>query len=279
MSKVTTKSKAKKKPATKSKKKAVPPAIEIKGVTKSFGTKHVLRGADLIVPKGKSLVVIGGSGTGKSVMLKCILGLIAPDSGSVKIDGQEAIDMPTSERDGLMHKFGMLFQGAALFDSLSIWENIAFGLVQGRGMDKAEAREVAIEKLQAVGLKSEVADLYPAELSGGMQKRVGLARAIAANPEVIFFDEPTTGLDPIMADVINDLIVKSVKELGATALSITHDMGSVRKIADEVALIHEGQIIWHGDVKDLDKSGNPYVEQFIHGRATGPITKHAGMVH
>lgn len=265
--------------ATKTKtksKKALKPAIAIKGVKKSFGTKEVLRGADLIVPKGKSVVVIGGSGTGKSVMLKCILGLIEPDSGSIKIDGKETIAMNNHDRDQVMQKFGMLFQGAALFDSLKIWENIAFGLVQGRGMNKKEARDIAVDKLGAVGLKADVADLYPAELSGGMQKRVGLARAIVANPEIIFFDEPTTGLDPIMADVINDLIVKSVKELGATALSITHDMASVRKIADEVALIHEGEIIWHGDVKKLDKSGNDYVDQFINGRADGPITKHAG---
>lgn len=269
MSKATQKTKAKPK-------KSATPAIEIKGVKKAFGNKEVLRGADLIVPKGKSVVVIGGSGTGKSVMLKSILGLVDPDAGSIKIDGQETIGMKANERDDVMRKFGMLFQGAALFDSMKIWENIAFGLVQGRGMNKSEAKDIAIEKLGAVGLKAEVAELYPAELSGGMQKRVGLARAIAAKPEIIFFDEPTTGLDPIMADVINDLIVKSVKELGATALSITHDMASVRKIADEVALIHEGEIIWHGDVKDLDRSGNAYVDQFIYGRATGPITKHAG---
>lgn len=248
--------------------------ISLKGVHKAFGSNAVLNGVDLDVKTGKSLVVIGGSGTGKSVMLKSVLGIIAPDSGSITIDGQETTGIRSSERDQLMQKFGMLFQGAALFDSLKVWENVAFGLIQGRGMNKKQAREIAIEKLKAVGLRPEVGNQLPAELSGGMQKRVGLARAIATNPEILFFDEPTTGLDPIMADVINNLIVDCVKELGATALSITHDMGSVRKIADEVAMIYGGKIIWQGSVQDMDNSGNPYVEQFIHGRATGPITKH-----
>jgi phospholipid/cholesterol/gamma-HCH transport system ATP-binding protein len=248
--------------------------IALHGVTKTFGSSNrVLQGVDLEVKKGKSLVIIGGSGTGKSVTLKCVLGLIHPDSGSIKIDGQETVGISANERDALMRKFGMLFQGAALFDSLKVWENVAFGLIQGRGMNRKEAYDIAMEKIEAVGLRPEVGHQLPAELSGGMQKRVGLARAIAANPEIIFFDEPTTGLDPIMADVINNLIVKCVKNLGATALSITHDMASVRKIADEVAMIYEGKIIWHGAVKDLDHSGNPYVDQFIHGRAEGPITK------
>lgn len=248
------------------------PKLKLSGVTKSFGAKHVLQGIDLEIPRGKSLVVIGGSGTGKSVMIKSVLGLIAPDSGSIQVDGQETAGIDARARDQLMRKFGMLFQGGALFDSMKIWENIAFGLVQGRGMSRAEARPIAIEKLEAVGMDKSVAELYPAELSGGMQKRVSLARAIATNPEIIFFDEPTTGLDPIMADVINDLIVKCVRELGATALSITHDMASARKIADHVAMIYQGRIIWHGPVDRLDHSGNPYVEQFIHGRAAGPIT-------
>lgn len=249
------------------------PKIKLTGVKKAFGNNHILRGVDLEVPAGKSLVVIGGSGTGKSVTLKCILGLLKPDAGTIKIDGQDITNISAKERDQLMLKFGMLFQGAALFDSIKIWENVAFGLIQGRRMNRKEAREIAIEKIKAVGLKPEVADLYPAELSGGMQKRVGLARAVATSPEIIFFDEPTTGLDPIMADVINNLIVEQVKEIGATALSITHDMGSVRKIADYVAMIHEGQIIWHGSVEELDNSGNEYIEQFIHGRADGPITR------
>ncbi|PCI98054.1 MAG: ABC transporter ATP-binding protein [Alphaproteobacteria bacterium] len=247
--------------------------IDLRGVTKSFGKVRVLDNLDLSVPTGKSLVVIGGSGTGKSVMIKCILGLLTPDAGSILIDGQESVGRNPNVRIEFMKKFGMLFQGAALFDSLKIWENVAFGLIHGHGMDKKEAREIAIAKIMAVGLKVDVANLYPAELSGGMQKRVGLARAVAASPEIIFFDEPTTGLDPIMADVINDLIVEQVQGLGATALSITHDMGSVRKIADYVAMIYNGRIIWKGTVDELDHSGNEYVEQFIHGRADGPITR------
>lgn len=249
--------------------------ISLRDVYKEFGPKKVLQGINLDVRSGKSMVVIGGSGTGKSVMLKSVLGIIEPDSGSITVDGQETIGMKPKERDAMMRKFGMLFQGAALFDSLKVWENVAFGLVQGRGMNRKDAQEIACEKLIAVGLKPETGNLYPAELSGGMQKRVGLARAIAASPDIIFFDEPTTGLDPIMADVINDLIVESVKGLGATALSITHDMASVRKIADDVAMIYEGRIVWTGPVEELDKSGNPYVEQFIKGSKDGPITKHA----
>lgn len=247
--------------------------LRLCGVKKTFGSNKVLQGVDLEIPKGKSLVVIGGSGTGKSVMLKCVLGLIQPDEGSILIDGQESVGVDSKERDRIMRKFGMLFQGGALFDSLKIWENVAFGLIQGRGMDREEARKIALEKIQAVGLRASVGDLFPAELSGGMQKRVGLARAIAANPEIIFFDEPTTGLDPIMADVINDLIVDCVKDLGATTLSITHDMASARKIADNVAMIYQGRMVWHGPVEDLDNSGNDYVDQFIHGRAEGPITE------
>lgn len=249
-----------------------PVKLKLSGVTKSFGGNHVLQGIDLEIPRGRSLVIIGGSGTGKSVMIKSVLGLITPDSGSIQVDGEETVGVDSRTRGRLMRKFGMLFQGGALFDSMKIWENVAFGLVQGRGMNRDEAYPIAIEKLEAVGLGERVAQLYPGELSGGMQKRVSLARAIAANPEIIFFDEPTTGLDPIMADVINDLIVKSVKELGATALSITHDMASARKIADDVAMIYKGRIIWHGPVAQLENSGNDYVDQFIHGRAAGPIT-------
>lgn len=246
--------------------------IQLRDVSKSFGNKRVLRDIDLDIASGESLVIIGGSGSGKSVTLKCILGLLQPDTGSIMIDGQETVSMDNRARDKVMQKFGMLFQGAALFDSLPIWENVAFGLIHGRGQDRKEARHVAIEKLEQVGLDENVGDLFPAELSGGMQKRVSLARAIAANPEIIFFDEPTTGLDPIMADVINDLIVKCTKELGATALSITHDMASARKIADRIAMIYKGEIIWNGKIAELDNSGNEYVEQFIHGRADGPIT-------
>ena len=247
------------------------PKLELQGVYKSFGGNHVLQGIDISIEKGKSLVVIGGSGTGKSVMIKSVLGIVTPDKGSIRVDGQETTGLKGQERDALMRKFGMLFQGGALFDSLPVWENVAFGLIQGRAMPRKEARETAVEKLRSVGLSPRVADLFPAELSGGMQKRVGLARAVASAPEIIFFDEPTTGLDPIMADVINSLIVEASKELGATTLSITHDMASARKIADHVAMIHKGRIIWHGPVSDIDHSGNEYVEQFIHGRAEGPI--------
>jgi phospholipid/cholesterol/gamma-HCH transport system ATP-binding protein len=247
------------------------PKISIRGLKKSFGPKVVLNGVDLDVGVAESVVVIGGSGTGKSVLLKCILGLLEPDAGSIRIDGQEVVGLAAKEREKVNRKIGMLFQSAALFDSISVWENVAFGLIQGRQTSRREAREIALRNLAAVGLRPEVADLSPAELSGGMRKRVGLARAIATRPEIIFFDEPTTGLDPIMSDVINDLIVKCVRELGATALSITHDMGSVRKIADRVAMLHAGRIIWNGPVAAIDHSGSPYVDQFIHGRAEGPI--------
>lgn len=245
--------------------------IELYNVHKSFGTKHVLNGLSLSVNKGRSLVIIGGSGTGKSVLLKCILGLIKPDRGEIRVGGQNAINLRGKERDEYLRRFGMLFQGAALFDSLSVWENVAFGLIQGRGMERTAAREVAHEKLGQVGLSAEVGALYPSELSGGMQKRVALARAIATDPEIVFFDEPTTGLDPIMADVINSLIVDCVKRLGATTISITHDMASARKIADDIAMIHKGEIIWRGEANQVNRSGNPYVEQFINGRAEGPI--------
>jgi phospholipid/cholesterol/gamma-HCH transport system ATP-binding protein len=245
--------------------------IEVRGLRKSFGRKLVLDGIDIDVGEGESLVVIGGSGSGKSVMVKCILGLLPPDSGSIKIDGAEVGDLAATDRRLLMQKIGMLFQGAALFDSLLVWENVAFGLIQGRGMERQHAKQIALEKLAAVGLGAEVGELRPAELSGGMQKRVALARAIAAEPQIIIFDEPTTGLDPIMADVINGLIVKCVRDLGATAISITHDMASTRKIADRVAMIYKGKIIWSGAVAELEHSGNPYVEQFIHGNAEGPI--------
>jgi phospholipid/cholesterol/gamma-HCH transport system ATP-binding protein len=247
------------------------PHIQLKDVFKSFGPKQVLRGLSVSVAKGRSLVVIGGSGTGKSVMLKCILGIIRPDSGEITVGGESCIGLKGHDRDAFLARFGMLFQGAALFDSLSVWENVAFGLTHGRNTPRTQAKEVAIEKLAQVGLTPDVGALYPAELSGGMQKRVALARAIAADPEIIFFDEPTTGLDPIMADVINNLIVDCVKRLGATTISITHDMASARKIADDIAMIHKGQIVWHGEANKVNSSGNAYVDQFIHGRAEGPI--------
>ncbi len=247
------------------------PKIQLTDVHKSFGHKKVLQGVTLTVPKRKSVVIIGGSGTGKSVMLKCIMGILPPTKGTVEIDGEDVTNFKGKARDDVLHHFSMLFQGGALFDSLTVWENVAFGLIQGRGMKRKDAKEIAMGKLAQVGLSTDVGALNPAELSGGMQKRVGLARAIATDPDIIFFDEPTTGLDPIMADVINDLIVSTVKDVGATALSITHDMASVRKIADEVAMLYEGKIIWQGPVEDIDHSGNEYVDQFINGRAQGPI--------
>jgi phospholipid/cholesterol/gamma-HCH transport system ATP-binding protein len=247
------------------------PKIAIEGLKKRFGSKQVLDGVSFDLAAGRSLVVIGGSGTGKSVLLKCILGLLTPDAGSIRVDGVETVGASRQTRAEVRSKFGMLFQGAALFDSLTVWENVAFRLVYADRIPRNEARAKAIEALRQVNLGPEVANLRPAELSGGMQKRVGLARAIVAKPEIIFFDEPTTGLDPITADVINDLIVDVVRRMGATAVSITHDMVSARKIADEIAMIHEGKFIWRGPAAAIDESGNPYVEQFIHGRAEGPI--------
>ena len=254
------------------------PKISIRGLTKSFGAKRVLRGVDLDLEAGQSLVVIGGSGTGKSVLLKCILGLLAPDGGSIRIDGVEVVGASRDTMDELRRKFGMLFQGGALFDSLPVWENVSFGLLAARQVDRATAQAKAVDTLGMVGLGAEVARLMPAELSGGMQKRVGLARAIAHAPEILFFDEPTTGLDPIMADVINELIVRCVRQLGASALSITHDMASVRRIADRVAMLYDGRIIWQGPRATLDASGNAYVDQFIHGRAEGPIRVGAAVI-
>ncbi len=243
--------------------------IDMQGVHKSFGDNHVLRGVDLAIAQGESMVIIGGSGTGKSVLLKSVLGLVAPDRGQIKVDGQTA---QSGDRDAFLARFGMLFQGGALFDSMPVWQNVAFRLLRGAlKRPRDEARTIAIEKLRRVGLKGRVADLYPAELSGGMQKRVGLARAIASEPEIIFFDEPTTGLDPIMAGVINELIREIVVEMGATAMTITHDMSSVRAIADRVAMIHDGVIQWSGPVADMDNSGDAALDQFINARATGPI--------
>jgi phospholipid/cholesterol/gamma-HCH transport system ATP-binding protein len=245
------------------------PKIELAGLRKSFGPNRVLDGVSLSVMPGESLVIFGGSGTGKSVTLNCILGIIAPDAGEIRIDGQPVGQI---DRRAFLRSFGMLFQGGALFDSLPVWQNVAFRLRQARKpMPRRAARELAIGKLARVGLGPETADLYPAELSGGMQKRVGLARAIATDPRVIFFDEPTAGLDPIMAGVINDLIRELVTEMGATAITITHDMTTVRTVADQVAMLHGGVMRWIGPVAEIEASGDPYLDQFIHGRAEGPI--------
>jgi phospholipid/cholesterol/gamma-HCH transport system ATP-binding protein len=245
--------------------------IMLRDVHKRFGSKVVLDSVDLSVTAGESLVIIGGSGTGKSVTLKCILGLLTPERGSIKVDGEDVVGLRGAALDRHRARFGMLFQGGALFDSLPVWRNVTFALQRGRGGHSAEMRRVAVDNLALVGLGPDVADLRPAELSGGMQKRVALARAITHRPQIIFFDEPTTGLDPIMADVINDLIIGLVRQLGVTAVTITHDMSSVRKIADRVAMLHKGRVVWEGPREAVDDSGNAYVEQFVHGRAEGPI--------
>lgn len=250
---------------------SAPPKIQLIDLHKSFGVKKVLDGVSLDVGAGESVVIIGGSGSGKSVTLKCILGLLQPDQGRILVDGEDVVPMNGRDRARVMKKFGMLFQGGALFDSLPVWANVAFGLIEGQGMKRAAARDKAIEKLAQVGLGRDVALLSPSELSGGMQKRVALARAIACEPQIIFFDEPTTGLDPIMADVINELILQCVKDLGATAVTITHDMHSARKISDRIAMLYKGALIWVGPTAEIDRSDNAYVDQFIHGRAEGPI--------
>ena len=248
------------------------PIISVKNLYKSFGDNHVLRGISLDLGAQESLGIIGGSGTGKSVLIKCILGLIEPDEGEILINGENMVGARSAKRQQLIQSFGMLFQGGALFDSLPVWHNIAFGLIHGQNMDKVKARKIAMEKLEAVDLDLKVADIFPAELSGGMQKRVALARAIATNPKVIFFDEPTTGLDPIVSATINDLIRRCVKDIGASAMTITHDMHSLRIIADRVGLLFQGGLIWNGTVSEMDKTKNPYVNQFINGLPQGPFT-------
>ncbi|KCZ48630.1 MULTISPECIES: ABC transporter ATP-binding protein [unclassified Hyphomonas] len=247
------------------------PILSLQNVEKRFGKNHVLRGVTLDVAPGESLVVIGGSGSGKSVMLKNALGLMTPDSGKILFNGEDVTQAKGKTRARMRERVGMLFQSGALFDSLTVWENVAFRLVNSGVVSRAKAKDRAIETLSKVRLGSDVADLYPAEISGGMQKRVSLARSIISKPDLIFFDEPTTGLDPITADAINDLIIEQVRGLGAATVTITHDMASARKIADEVAMLFEGEIIWRGKASDVDNSGNPYVDQFVHGRAEGPI--------
>ncbi len=248
-----------------------PPKIRLRNLRKSFGEKLVLDGIDLDIMPGTSMVVIGGSGTGKSVLLKCILGLLEPDAGTIEIDGTDILRLPRREQEQIRSRIGMLFQNGALFDSLPVWENVVFGLLAERRLQRKDGRARAADFLAQVGLAASVGDLYPAELSGGMQKRVALARAIAARPDIMFFDEPTTGLDPIMGAVIDDLVVDCVKQLGSTAVAITHDIASARRIGDAAAMIHHGRIVWSGPASDLMDSGNPVVDQFTHGRREGPI--------
>jgi phospholipid/cholesterol/gamma-HCH transport system ATP-binding protein len=248
------------------------PKISLRDVRKAFGPKQVLTGVTLDIAPAESVVVIGGSGTGKSVLIKCILGILEADAGTIMVDGVDVTHLGSNARDAVNAKFGMLFQGGALFDSLPVWENVSFGVrARNRRLSGTEAKEQAIDSLAKVGLTADVADLWPSELSGGMQKRVGLARAIAGSPEIVFFDEPTTGLDPIMADVINDLIITCVRDRGITALSITHDMNSARKIGHRIAMLYEGKLVWVGPADQVENTHNPVVDQFVHGRAEGPI--------
>jgi len=248
------------------------PKLEWRDVAIHLGGRAVLDGMNLTAAAGRSLVIIGGSGQGKSVTIKLALGLMTPDAGHILVDGVDTTRADGAARRTLFSRFGMLFQGAALFDSLTVWENVAFRLLNADGVSRKAARAQAVEALAKVRLGKDVAGQYPGDLSGGMQKRVGLARAIVGAPEILIFDEPTTGLDPITADAVNDLIVEQVRGLGCTAISITHDLASARKIGDDVAMLHGGKIMWRGPVSDLDRSGNAYVEQFIAGRSDGPIT-------
>lgn len=247
------------------------PKILIRDLNKAFGSNHVLRNLNLEAGAGESVVVIGGSGTGKSVLIKCLIGLMEPDSGTIELDGEPITGLTAAERDAKMARFGLLFQNGALFDSLSVLDNVAFGLVSAQGRPAAEARVTALEKLAQVGLDESVGSMYPAELSGGMRKRVALARTIATEPDILLFDEPTTGLDPVAGDVIDQLILKCVRELGATALTITHDMESAKRIGDRIAMLYDGRIIWVGPADAVDASGNDHVDQFVHGRVDGPI--------
>jgi phospholipid/cholesterol/gamma-HCH transport system ATP-binding protein len=251
------------------------PKIQLAGVTKSFDGKKVLCGIDVAVEAQESLCIIGTSGCGKSVSLKCLLGLIVADGGSIKIDGQEILGANRKKLEATRRRFGMTFQFGALFDSLPIWQNVTFRLVQSQKMSRDDARQIARDTITQLGLAPDVIDQYPAELSGGMQKRVALARAIADKPEILLFDEPTSGLDPITGGVIDSLILDAVKRLGATAVTISHDMASVRRIADKVAMIHNGVIIWSGPVTKMDDTGIPEVHQFVHGLADGPLTRSA----
>jgi len=252
--------------------KPEPAKLEWRGVSKRFDGAPVLDGLSLSVAPGRSLVIIGGSGQGKSVTIKVAMGLLSLDAGQVLVDGKSVTGMSGRARRELFSRIGVLFQGAALFDSLSVWENVAFRLINADGVSRKDAKARAVEALGRVRLAASVAESYPSELSGGMQKRVGLARAVVANPEIIFFDEPTTGLDPITSAAINELIVDQVRGLGCTAVSITHDLASARTIGDEIAMLHDGRIVWQGAPAELDRTDNPYVRQFVDARADGPMT-------
>ena len=247
------------------------PKIRLRGLSRSFGALQALDTIDLDVATGQSLALIGPSASGKTLLLKCLLGLIKPTAGSVEIDGVNTVTYRAGERMAFMGRFGMLFQQSALFDSIPVWENVAFRLNQDPALTPEQAHEIAINKLARVGLSAEVGALLPAELSGGMQKRVGLARTFAANPEIVLLDEPTAGLDPIMTNVIDDLILENVRELGATVISITSNMVSARRISDRVAMLHKGRLVWTGPTADIDGSDNPFLDQFIHKRGDGPI--------
>ncbi len=247
------------------------PKFSLSNLHKSFSGKKILQGVDLEILSGESLVIIGGSGSGKSVLLKCLLGLIQADSGKIEMDGQEILKESLSQNEARLQDIGVVFQGSALFDSLKVWENVAFRLIHAQHTDRKEAKKIALQKLAAVGLSETVGELSPAEISGGMQRRVALARAIATQPKVLFFDEPTSGLDPIFSSVINGLIRACVQKLGATALTITHDMNSARHVGDRIAMLYEGKIIWCGPASEIDGCDNPYVQQFIRGLSTGPI--------
>lgn len=246
--------------------------IKVRNLHKAFGNHKVLDGIDLDVKKDSSLVILGGSGTGKSVLIKTMIGLLTPDEGSIIFDDKETVDISQKERLKLLENCGFLFQAGALFDSLNVAENITFFAQKLYSLSNKDCKDLASKKLKSVGLSDEILGLYPSELSGGMQKRVSLARAICTDPKIVFFDEPTTGLDPIMANVINELIVKIRDELGATTISITHDMNSARLIAKEIALIHNGKVQWSGTKDEIDHTDNPYVVQFINGLSDGPMS-------
>jgi phospholipid/cholesterol/gamma-HCH transport system ATP-binding protein len=244
--------------------------IQIVDLHKTFRGKRVLHGLNLDIKRGETVVVIGQSGSGKSVLIKHMIGILKPDKGEIFIDGTEICCLTEDEFYKLRRRFGMLFQGAALFDSLTVGQNVAFGLERYRDYSETEKAEAVRESLEMVGLKG-IENLMPYELSGGMKKRVGLARAIAYRPEIILYDEPSTGIDPIRADAINDLIIQMKNEIGVTSVVITHDMVSAYKIADRIAMLYEGRIIEEGTPEEIEKTENEIVQQFIHGRANGPI--------